>query len=76
MLQAGSMKMTIKAGGVRLVEDAESAAKRAAKQQMTRVIAHSRAGSGQKRAGHPGHDDRRGGGCGEPLHRYCPNGEN
>ena len=43
LLQAGNMKMTIKAGGVRLVEGAETAAKRAAKQQMTRVIAHSRA---------------------------------
>ena len=37
------MKMTIKASGVRLVEDAETAAKKAVKQQMTRVIAHSRA---------------------------------
>ena len=42
-LQAGSMRMTIKASGVRLVEDAETAAKKQAKQQMTRVIAHSRA---------------------------------
>ena len=43
LLQAGNMKMTIKSSGVRLVEDAETAAQKAAKQQMTRVIAHSRA---------------------------------
>ena len=42
-LQAGSMKMTTRADAVRLIEDAESQREKAAKQQMTRVIAHSRA---------------------------------
>ena len=42
LLQAGSMKMTIKAGGVRLVEEAEAALERQAKQQLVRVQAHSR----------------------------------
>ena len=43
LLQAGSMKMTIKADGVRLVEEAEAALERQVKQQMVRVQAHSRA---------------------------------
>ena len=42
-LQAGSMKMTTRTDSVRLIEDAESQREKAAKQQMTRVIAHSRA---------------------------------
>jgi len=43
MLQAGAMKMTIRSDGVRLIEDAETVQAKAVKQQMTRVIAHSKA---------------------------------
>jgi len=43
VLQAGGMRMTTRADSVRLVEEAEAARERQAKQQMTRVLSHSRA---------------------------------